>query len=99
MAYMDQTKKAKIAAELKKVMPKDWKYTLRVQHHSTIIMTIQSAPVDLYTLCTYESKSSRYIQLNEFYLERAYNDEKIIKVLLAAKAALNTDNWDKSDIQ
>lgn len=30
MAYMDQEKKAKIAAALKKVMPKDWKYSLSV---------------------------------------------------------------------
>jgi hypothetical protein len=99
MAYMNQEKKAKIAAALKQVMPKDWKYSLRVMHHSTIIMTIQSAPVDLYTLCTYESKSSSYIQLNEYYLENAYKDEKILAVLLAAKSALNIDNWDKSDIQ
>jgi hypothetical protein len=28
MAYVDQDKKAKIAAALKPVMPKGWKYTL-----------------------------------------------------------------------
>lgn len=99
MAYMDQTKKAKIAAELKKVMPKDWKYTLRVHHHSSITMTITSAPVDLFTLCSYESKHDGYIQLNEYYLENAYDDQEIVKVLKAAKSALNTDNYDRSDIQ
>lgn len=47
MAYMDQGKKAKIAAELKKVIPKDWKYSLGVRNHSTIVLTIRSAPVDI----------------------------------------------------
>lgn len=98
MAYMDQTKKAKIAAELKKVMPKSWKYSLRVHHHSSITMTIQSAPVDLFGLCAYENKSDRYVQLNPYYIERAYDDAAIVSVLKAAKDALNTDNFDKSDI-
>lgn len=98
MAYIDQTKKAKIVAALKAVMPKGWKYSLRIQHHSSITMTIQAAPVDLYTLCTYESKSESYIQLNTYYLENAYTDAEIVKVLKAAKAALDTDNFDKSDI-
>lgn len=47
MAYMNQEKKAKIAAALKAVMPKDWKYSLGVNNHSTIVLTIASAPVDL----------------------------------------------------
>ncbi len=98
MAYMDQTKKAVIVAELKKVMPRTWKYSLRVMHNSTIIMTIISAPVDLVELCKYENKRPGYIQLNEYYLERAYEDASVLEVLLAAKTALNNGNWDKSDI-
>jgi len=47
MAYMSQEKKAAIAAKLKEVVPKGWKYSLRVRNRSTIIMTIASAPVDL----------------------------------------------------
>lgn len=47
MAYMNQEKKSKIAAKLKDVVPKGWKYSLRVRNHSTIIMTVTSAPVDL----------------------------------------------------
>lgn len=47
MAYMNQEKKAAIAAELKKVMPPDWKYSLRVQNHSTLVCCIKSAPIDL----------------------------------------------------
>ena len=47
MAYMSQEKKKEIAAELKKVVPKGWKYRLGVRHHSTLVMVIRSAPVDL----------------------------------------------------
>ncbi len=46
MAYMNQQKKRCIADALKKVVPKDWKYSLAVRHHSTIVMTIRSAPID-----------------------------------------------------
>lgn len=47
MAYIDQAKKACIAAELKKCMPKDWKYTLAIRHHAEIVMTIMAAPEDI----------------------------------------------------
>jgi len=50
MAYMNQEMKAKIAVEIKKVMPKGWKYSLGVDNHSTIVLNIASAPVDLLKL-------------------------------------------------
>jgi hypothetical protein len=47
MAYIDQAKKAGIAAELKKCMPDGWKYTLSIRHHTEIVMTIMAAPADI----------------------------------------------------
>lgn len=47
MAFMDQQTKARISAELKKVMPSGWKYSLSVQHHSKITMTVTAAPADI----------------------------------------------------
>jgi hypothetical protein len=47
MAHMNQEKKARIAAALKLVIPKGWKYSLAVRNHSTIVLTISSAPVDI----------------------------------------------------
>jgi hypothetical protein len=47
MAYVSKEKKAKIAAALKQVVPAGWKYSLAVHHHSKIVLTIQSAPVDI----------------------------------------------------
>jgi hypothetical protein len=99
MAYMNQEKKALIAAELKKVMPEGWKYSLRVNHHSSIVLTVSSAPVDLIGLHSNKDQwTNGYIQLNEYYLEHQYSGD-VLEILKAARTALNTGNWDKSDIQ
>jgi hypothetical protein len=47
MAFMNQERKKRIAEDLKKVIPADWKYSLKVRNHSTICLTIRQAPVDL----------------------------------------------------
>jgi hypothetical protein len=101
MAFMNQEKKAIIKAELDKVVPKDWKYSLTVQHHSSITIAIMSAPVDLIGLHAQAEQwkgDRNYIQLNEYYLENQYQGE-VLKTLLKIKDALNTGNFDKSDIQ
>lgn len=110
MAYMSQEKKAKIAANLKKVMPKDWKYSLAVHHHSTIILTISAAPVDLIAhfneTCQKAARHSvqeftpakDYIQVNEFYLNTQFSGD-VLAAFEKIKDAMNTDNFDRSDIQ
>lgn len=47
MAYVPQARKALIAAELKKVVPADWKYSLAVRNHSTIVFTLRQGPIEL----------------------------------------------------
>lgn len=100
MAYMSQEKKAVIAAELKKAVPKGWKYTLRVRNHSGIVMTIKSAPVDLLTglngECAADIKARKYHQVNLHCLDRMFSGETLA-VMEAIKAALNTGNWDRSE--
>lgn len=111
MAYMSQEKKAKIAAALKKVMPKGWKYSLAVRHHSSIVLTIKEAPVDLIGIINAKSKANAekwgedfrefkdHVQLNHYHLERDY-EGAVLKVLEAAKAALySADYYDDSDAQ
>jgi hypothetical protein len=45
MAYISQEKKAKIVAALKALnLPKTWKYTLAIDHHSELVLTIRQAP-------------------------------------------------------
>ena len=99
MAHMTQAKKATIKAELDKVVPKSWKYSLAVRNHSTIVMTIKSAPVDLLSEYKNGKKISHdgYLQLNEFYLKDAYTGDTL-DLLQKFVDALNLNNFDKSDI-
>ncbi len=103
MAYINQEKKAKIAAELKKVVPAGWKYSLAVRHHSTIVMTIQSAPFELIKAF----KGSEYLNtqeethynVNPYHYRSHIDDECVADVLDLILGALNTDNYDRSDSQ
>ena len=99
MAYMNQEKKATIAAELKKVIPATWKWSLSVRHHSTIRLTISAAPIDLigeHIKNEYLTGKETYLQLNEYHLEHAYTG-KLLETFKKIKAAMNIDNWDRSD--
>jgi hypothetical protein len=83
MAFMNQEKKAAIAAELKKVVPANWKYSLRVRHHSEIVMTISKAPVDLNAYNNDDLPEEQLAELD--------------KIFDAIHAALNLNNHDNSD--
>jgi hypothetical protein len=99
MAYMSQDKKAEIAAELKKVVPADWKYTLSVKDHSTIKMRITAAPVDLIAANIKNANhGSTVISLNQYYLEQEYTGE-LLGTFTKIKEALYKGNHDNSDIQ
>ncbi len=99
MAYMSQENKKKIAAELKKIIPSTWKWSLRVRHHSTLSLTITRADIDLYTLhsAAPENKGS-YIQVNEYYLANQYKGEALA-ILTDISNAMNAGNHDRSDPQ
>ena len=110
MAYMSQEKKKEIAANLKKVMPHGWKYSLGVNHHSTIVLTISEAPIDLIAefndVCrrNFNNRGNDFqparesIQINEFYLDRQFEGKRL-EQMQAIKAVLNTGNHDRSDSQ
>jgi len=109
VAFMNQHKKKEIAEELKKFMPKTWKYSLRIRDHYTIAMTIRSAPVDL--VKEHEAKrasklsnhpnfiprTERYVSINPHIADESFTEsqEMINKIM----AALNLNNFDHSDIQ
>ncbi len=101
MAYVSKEKKAKIAAELKKVMPAGWKYSLAVKHGSTIVLTIAKGPAELLTANRRKEEKRRggYIQLNPYYLHEEYEgNEELVATFAAISAALNLDNHDNSDL-
>lgn len=90
MAYMNQEKKKGIRAELKKVVPTDWKWSLAVRHHSTIVFTVQKGPKELL------ADSTDHHTPNEYYLENSYSGE-LLDTMEKIKAALNLNNFDNSE--
>jgi hypothetical protein len=103
MAYMNQDKKSKIAAALKQVVPANWKYSLRVRHHSTIVMTISAAPVDLIGAHKqseyFDPATETYTTVNNYHFRSHLDDECVADVFEKIFECLNLDNFDESDIQ
>lgn len=98
MAHMTKEHKARIAAELKKIMPKNWKYSLAVRHHSEIVMTIQSAPVDILAAAgkpdAKEMSLTRYFRASELFKR----DPELAELFQKIRDALDLDNHDRSDL-
>lgn len=100
MAHMNQEKKARIAAALKLVMPKGWKYSLAVRNHSTIVLTISSAPVDILAerarVCAAHKglklqHEREHVNLNVYHLDKAFDGE-LLATFKAINKALNLDS-------
>ena len=113
MAYMSAARKAELAPAIKAAMPPGWKYSLRVRHHSTLVLTIRSAPVDLIAeAAEVFSKSYSYSDNAKANTEamvasknvnvNVYHMDKMfdasLPVMKKIHAAMNGGNWDKSDI-
>jgi hypothetical protein len=105
MAYMNQEKKKEIAALLKLAIPKSWKYSLSVNYHSTIILTVRSAPLDLieiYTArgCLEDSRNSAiksgHIEINPYHWQSHFEGE-LLQLFTVIFAAINLNNHNSSD--
>lgn len=105
MAYMSQEKKAQIAALLKKAIPSDWKWSLAVQDHSTICLTIAGAPIDLVAAYAKHSmdeipraaaKRNGHVDVNPYWWKDHFSPE-LVDVFAKIFDALNKDNYDRSD--
>ena len=101
MAYVDQQKKAKIATALKAVMPQGWKYSLAVNNHSTIVLTISAAPVNIIAALVpseYRDPSKiTYAQIYDKRVDEAFTCADLTATFEKISEALNLDNFDKSD--
>ena len=111
MAYMNQDKKAKIKAELDKIMAgKGFKWSLSVRHHSTIVMTIKSGPMDFignfnavmtdphFLHYNPRAESAKtYIDVNPYHFKDHFTG-KPLALIGKILAALNLNNHDNSDI-
>ena len=89
MAYVQKELKAKVAGLLKEITPKGWRYSLSVKHHSTLVLTIQSAPVDL--------TAERFCGHNERQIRNtapAGHADLFVSIF----KAMNCDNYNNSDL-
>jgi hypothetical protein len=100
MAWMNQERKAALAEGLKKVMPKGWKYSLAVRHHSTLVLTISEAPIDLVaqSLCSDEQKKRGYIDVNQYHIDGVFSGS-LLETFTAIRDAMMVGNHDNSDPQ
>lgn len=103
MAYMNQERKAAINAELKRVIPKSWKWSLAVRHHSTIVLTIAAAPVDLIAVIPendYYKHDRGHCDLNPYHWRTHASDAdaETVAIFEAIFAALFRGNHDRSDV-
>jgi hypothetical protein len=108
MAYITQDQKKEIAAILKARMPKEMKYSLSIRHHSTIEMTIYSAPVDLLGMVNAHNKQEAEWRSHPFHectksVQGIGRHPEIFgdyaPIIEAAQDALNLNNYDRSDSQ
>jgi hypothetical protein len=110
MASMSQEKKARIAAELKKIMPKGWKYTLGVHNHNTIVLNIMKAPVDLIAMVndmnaesaerkgdTFYPIRDNHYQVNTYYPQNSFKGETLELMKKVCAALYGADYFDHSD--
>ena len=103
MAFVDQAKKSRIAAELKKVIPQGWKYSLAVRNHSTIVCTIAAAPFELIKACKgseyFNPETATHCSINPYHRAEQVEDECVADVMCLVLDALNTNNHNRSDSQ
>lgn len=102
MAYMNQQKKQKIAQALKAVVPQGWKYSLAVQHHSGIAMTIRKAPVNLLRVFSesehYKHETAKAYDVNPYWYHTRIEDPEMLATFERIIDALNLDNHNRSDL-
>ena len=102
MAYVSKEDKAKIAAALKQVVPAGWKYSLAVQRHSTIVMTISAAPFDLIGAFEpseyFNPETVKHVGVSNPHYRSRLKDKCVADTFEAIFKALNTDNYNNSDV-
>lgn len=89
MAYVDQALKTKINAELKKVIPKDYKWSLSVSNYSTLVLTFQSGKAELLA----DIAKQRGIEVP------AFSDPELATLFQNIVATMNSGNHNKSRIE
>lgn len=91
MAYMNQEKKAKIAAALKVALKgENIKYSLSVRNHMVICFTLRAGPKE------FQPANGEYSQVNPYHLDSRFSGKELV-LLKKINDCLNLDNHDNSD--
>jgi len=99
MAYMSQENKKSKAPAIKAILKKyGLKGSLRVQHYSTLILTIKSGKIDFVSNFQDKTKREFNYQVNEYYIEETYTGVAA-EALNELKDAMMEGNHNNSDIQ
>ena len=99
MAYVSKELKKRLVALAKPIL-KEYgvKATFRVEHYTALVCTIKSAPWDLLSVFRSEEEFRGYTQLRKSSLDSFEDDPKSFEFLTKLFAALNSENFDHSDI-
>jgi hypothetical protein len=101
MAYMNQEKKAKIAANLKPILKKfGLKGSLSVHNHSSIVLTIKSGSVDFFTDSGNPEDARKFgIQVNPYWYKDHFTGKAKEALSEIVPAMYSADYYDNSDAQ
>lgn len=95
MAYMNQEKKAKIAAVLKPILKKyNVKGSLRVRNHMAICLTITQGPIDF---VKDSNAQDGYIQVNPYWYQDHFSGKAKEFLSEVIPAMYSADYYDNSD--
>jgi len=110
MAYMDQTKKAKLAPSIKAVLKKyKMKGSVAVSNHSTLVVNIKSGVLDIIgnynatvaqrdpTGNKHINKATTSLDVNQYWIKDHYTG-KVQKFLTELYDAMSVGNFDDSDL-
>ena len=101
MAYMNQEKKAVIAAKLKPVLKKyGVKGTLSVRNHSSIVLNVKSGPVDFITDYGDAEDARKFgIQVNPYWFHEHFTGKSKKFLEEAFDALKGAGYYDNSNAQ
>lgn len=99
MAYMNQEKKARIAAKVKPILKKyGVKGSLSVHHYSKIILTIQSGKIDFFANQVDKDDKKFHKSVNPYWYKDHYDG--VAKAFLSevVPAMYSADYYNNSDV-
>jgi hypothetical protein len=103
MAYITKEETAEIRNNLKKAYP-EIKFSVRMRHHSTVLVTILESPYD------FELNGKEYRDVNQYHINNQGNESHVdydgntikphthLDILKGILKIISEKHWDKSDI-